>query len=238
MTKPEFHETPGIETTRPSRGRPHGGLSFAAVNLKLALRKLWADHVTWTHTYVVAAMKGPGGVSGAAGHLPVGKMGAGVATAAEKAMKAVPLSDADATAARLLHNQEEIGDAVAVYYGEAAGKQLTNLLKQHIMIAVELVTAAKSKDEAKVQRHSKDWTANADEIARFLAGANPNWPEATVRDLLHLHLELTTKEALAYRDHKWGEAIQCVDDIYTEIYTLSDALADGIVKQFPDRFPL
>jgi hypothetical protein len=218
---------------RPDRPRSGSTPSF---ELKLAMRRLWTDHVTWTHTYVVAAMSGPHGITDVAEHLPVGKMGSAVATAAQKTMKAVPLSDADATAARLLRNQEDIGDAVAEYYGKEAGKKLTALLKQHIMIAVELVAAAKAKNEKSVTAHSKAWTRNADEIASFLAGANPNWPEKTVADLLHLHLELTTKEAIAYRDHKWNDAIGFVDDIYTEIYTLSDALADGIVKQFPQRF--
>src|ERR1041385_5757373 len=225
------------ETPRPTRGtRPHANASTAAVNLKLALRKLWTEHITWTHTYVVAVMRGPHGITDVAEHLPVGRMGTTVATAAQKTMKAVPLSDADATAARLLRNQEEIGDAIVPYHGKDAGKKLTSLLKEHIMIAVELLAAAKAKDEKAVAKHSKAWTKNADNIAAFLAGANPNWPEATVQDLLHLHLELTTKEALAYRDHKWNDAIKLVDDVYTEIYTLSDALADGIVKQFPDKF--
>jgi hypothetical protein len=215
--------------------RPHG-VSEASLNLKLALRKLWTEHVTWTHTYVVAVMSGPHGVTDVAEHLPVGKMGSTVATAAQKALKAMPLSDADATAARLLRNQEDIGDAIVPYYGKDAGKRLTALLKEHIMIAVELCAAAKAKDDKAVDRHNKTWTKNADEIATFLGKANPNWPEKTVKDLLHLHLELTAKEAVAYRDHEWNDAIQLVDDIYAEIYTLADALADGIVKQFPDRF--
>lgn len=225
------------QETRPTRGtRPHATASDAAVNLKLAMRKLWTEHVTWTHTYVVAVMSGPHGITDVAEHLPVGKMGSTVATVAQKTMKAMPLSDADATAARLLRNQEDIGDAVASYYGKDAGKKLTGLLKEHIMIAVELVAAAKAKNDANVTKHSKAWTKNADSIATFLGKANPNWPEATVKDLLHLHLELTTKEAVAYRDHKWNDAIGFVDDIYNEIYTLADALADGIVKQFPDKF--
>jgi hypothetical protein len=237
MPKQTTH-TPAPSRTTPgtTRGtRPHG-VSEPALNLKLAMRRLWTDHITWTHTYVVAALSGPHGVTDVAEHLPVGRMGSGVATAAQKALKAMPLSDADATAARLLRNQEEIGEAVAAYYGKDAGKKLTSLLKEHIMIAVELVAACKARDDAAVQRHNKVWVKNADAIAAFLAGANPNWPEATVKDLLNLHLELTAKEAVAYRDHEWNDAIATVDDIYTEIYTLADALSDGIVKQFPDRF--
>jgi hypothetical protein len=42
--------------------------------------------------------------------------------------------DAQAAANRLMRNQEDIGNAVAAYYGQAAGQQLTSLLKQHIAL--------------------------------------------------------------------------------------------------------
>src|SRR4051794_13556019 len=47
--------------------------------------------------------------------------------------------DAQAAANRLMKNQEDIGQAVATYYGSAAGQQLTTLLKEHISIAVDLI---------------------------------------------------------------------------------------------------
>jgi len=56
--------------------------------------------------------------------------------------------DAEAAATRLLKNQEDIGNAVASVYGETAGQALTDLLKEHIMIAVDLIEAAKSGDDA------------------------------------------------------------------------------------------
>jgi hypothetical protein len=145
-------------------------------------------------------------------------------------------ADASAAAGRLLKNQEHIGNAIVPFYGEAAGTRLTNLLKQHILIAVDLLTAAKSGDDAEFKRQDQRWSQNAEEIASFLSGANPNWPKGDVVDLLNVHLTLTKNEAVARLTGKWDDDVVAFDDIFTEIMTVSDTLADGIIKQFPERF--
>jgi hypothetical protein len=172
--------------------------------LRLALRKLWSDHVIWTREYIVAAVAGT--------------------------------PDADAAAGRLLKNQDDIGSAIVTYYGKDAGDGLTALLKEHIMIAVDLVAAAKSGDQDGFAKHDARWTDNIKKIASFLAGANPNWPEKDVLDLLALHLKLTKDEAVARIGRDWAADITAFDDIFTEIMVLADALNDGIVAQFPERF--
>ena len=172
--------------------------------VRLALRKLWSDHVIWTREYVVAAVAGT--------------------------------PDANAAAGRLLKNQEDIGAAIVGFYGQAAGDKLTDLLKQHIMIAVDLVAAAKSGDQEAFATHDARWTANIEEIAGFLAGANPNWPKKDLVDLLALHLKLTKDEAVARITGDWAADIKAFDDIFTEIMVVADALNDGLAAQFPDRF--
>src|SRR5215217_4570268 len=83
--------------------------------------------------------------------------------------------DTSATVARLLRNQTDIGNAVKPFYGAAAGKQLTALLRQHILIAADLIAAAKEADQAAVATHQRRWTANADQIATLLSKANPRF---------------------------------------------------------------
>jgi hypothetical protein len=144
--------------------------------------------------------------------------------------------DAEAAAGRLLKNQEDIGNAVAGFYGEEAGAALTDLLKQHILIAVELVDAAVKGDDARFATEDQRWDENAASIARFLSGANPNWPEKEVHDLISLHLTLTRREVVAKLSQTWNEDVAAFDDILTEILTLADALTDGIIQQFPQRF--
>lgn len=51
---------------------------------------------------------------------------------------------------RLLRNQDEIGEAIKPYYGEAAGSQLASLLRSHIQLAGKALVAAKGTQTAQV----------------------------------------------------------------------------------------
>jgi hypothetical protein len=143
---------------------------------------------------------------------------------------------AAAAAARLMKNQEDLGNAIVPYYGSEAGTKLTDLLKQHINIAVDLVAAAKAKDNTKLGDADKRWHDNATEIATFLSGANPNWSKDGLVTMLNEHLSLTTEEAKARLEKRWDDDARTFDRIFDQAMHMADALADGIVKQFPDKF--
>ena len=90
---------------------------------------------------------------------------------------AANLPDLQTAEGRLLRNQADIGNAIKPYYGAAAGKKLTSLLRTHILEAVPVLQDAKAGDNAKLQRDLAKWYANAHQIAVFLSMANPhNWP--------------------------------------------------------------
>ncbi|MGH8958657.1 MAG: hypothetical protein ACRDVK_08265 [Acidimicrobiia bacterium] len=146
------------------------------------------------------------------------------------------LPDTEATADRLLRNQADIGEAVAGFYGEEAGEALTALLRDHILVAADLVTAAKNGDQDAVTEASTAWYANADEISAFLAGANPAWPEETLRDMMHGHLDQTLAEATAQLTGDYAASVAEYDHIVTHILEMADTLSTGIISQFPDRF--
>jgi hypothetical protein len=147
------------------------------------------------------------------------------------------LPDKDATTQRLLQNQSDIGNAVASFYGSAAGDKLTALLKDHILGAAALIEAAKSGDKAKIDAASAKWYANADDIAEFLSGANPkSWPAADLKSGMKMHLDMTAKEAIDRLQGKYTDEIQDYDHIHQHILGLADLLSNGIVQQFPDKF--
>ena len=145
--------------------------------------------------------------------------------------------DKDAHTQRLLQNQTDIGNAVAGFYGRAAGNKLTTRLKDHILIAANIVTAAKAGDNAKVASENKRWHANATDIAKFLHGANPgNWPEATLQSALFTHLDQTLSEATHQLKGDYAGSIKDYDQAMDHMLMVADTLASGIEKQFPAKF--
>src|SRR5256885_12704486 len=60
--------------------------------------------------------------------------------------------DAETAAGRLLRNQEDIGNAIVPFYGEAAGAKLTQFLKDHILNALDAIAAAIADDQRVLRR--------------------------------------------------------------------------------------
>jgi hypothetical protein len=147
------------------------------------------------------------------------------------------LPDLAATQQRLLRNQADIGKAIAPFYGEDAGKRLTWLLRQHIVIAVEILTDAKSGNGEALAADLQRWDRNANRIAAFLHRANPDhWPLREMRQMMHRHLRLTTDEAVAQLTGDYPASVRAYDGAEREILAMADMLSMGIVLQFPDRF--
>jgi hypothetical protein len=146
-------------------------------------------------------------------------------------------ADKDATTQRLLDNQTDIGNAVAQFYGRDAGNKLTALLKEHILIAASIVTAAKAGDTAKVTSENKRWHDNATDLAKFLHGANPkHWPEATLQTALFAHLDQTLAEASNELKGNYAASIKDYDQAMDHMLMAADTLSGGIVAQFPAKF--
>lgn len=146
-------------------------------------------------------------------------------------------ADKDATTQRLLQNQTDIGNAVAGFYGRAAGDKLTALLKDHILIAASIVAAAKAGNNAKVASENKRWHDNATDLAKFLHGANAaNWPEATLQSALFKHLDQTLAEASNQLKGNYAASIKDYDQAMDHMLMVADILANGIIAQYPAKF--
>lgn len=145
--------------------------------------------------------------------------------------------DTKATVARLLRNQADIGNAIVPFYGRAAGTELTRLLREHILVAADLIAAAKAGDEGKLAIEQAAWQRNADALARFLSKANPGaWKLGEMKAMLRTHLALTTQEVVARLQGKWALDVRAYDAIERQALGMADMLSEGLIHQFPARF--
>jgi hypothetical protein len=145
--------------------------------------------------------------------------------------------DTDATVGRLLQNQVDIGNAVKPFYGEAAGNALTGLLRDHILIAADVIAAAKAGDQTSLAEAQARWVDNADQIATALHRLNPRfWKLPELKAEMHMHLELTTQEAVARLQQDWAGDVAAYDRVHLHILHMADLLSEGIIAQFPGRF--
>ena len=143
------------------------------------------------------------------------------------------LPDTSFAAQRLLQNQVDIGNAIVPFYGQAAGTQLTMLLQTHITGAVAVLQAVESGNQADIDAANAAWYANADDIAHFLAAANPHWRLADLQNEMKMHLDKTLAEAAAHLGGNWGADVLAYDIVVADIRGMADILSDGIAAQFP-----
>jgi hypothetical protein len=130
-------------------------------------------------------------------------------------------------AARLMKNQEAIGAAFGMKFGEKAGNRLTKLLKEHIDQAALIITARLMGKQLKPL--VKAWKKNAEEIAEFLHKTSNMYDLKTGNSLLAMHLDHTLKEA-ELLDGSPGskEDIVNFDAITADVEMMSDFLWRGL----------
>lgn len=145
------------------------------------------------------------------------------------------LPAAEQSTARLLQQQDDLGDAFKPYYGEESGGRLASLLRDHITGAAALIFAANFGDESAVEAARVAWYANADQIAALLAAANPHWSQTELEATLRAHLDRTLAQAEARAAGDWALDVTTYDALVRHVLELADALSEGIARQFPDR---
>ncbi len=138
---------------------------------------------------------------------------------------------------RLLQNQKDIGAAIVPYYGQAAGDKLSALLTTHIQLAVPVLAAAKSGDNAGLNTALANWQANAKDIADFLSSANPDaWPVSATEPMMKEHIDTTVAYSVDLLKGNYEQSIKDFDKAYDHMMMMSQTLTTGIIAQYPNKF--
>lgn len=197
------------EIMPPARSQAAAPNPAKVAQLKLALRDLYVNHIFWVRDLVISTRLG------------------------EKAA----VKEADEYGEK---NANAIGHSIDPFYGQAAGGKFATLFVGHYSAVKDYLNAAfknNFKGSAALKKAALDkLTKNANEIAAFLSSANPNLPKATVYGLLVTHAQQHVMSIDATAKKDWAGEADMWDPMVKHIYTISDAVADAIAQQFPNKF--
>jgi hypothetical protein len=147
-------------------------------------------------------------------------------------------NDSAATAAEqaVVGNAKDIAGAIAPFYGQPASDKLFELLAGHYGAIKEYLDAAVKKDAAAASKATDHLTANAQDIAAFLSGANPNLPKETLEELLLAHGGHHLQQIQEVQAGQYEKEAATWSAMKGHIYVIADALTDALAKQFPEKF--
>jgi hypothetical protein len=137
---------------------------------------------------------------------------------------------------RLLQNYEDMEDALAPYYGDDA-EVLGDLIKDHLVIAADLLTAANNGDAAGLEAARVRWYANAHDIAVQMSEMNPQfWPLQETEAMWVEHLDATLLEATTHLSGDFAGEVAAYDQVHDLALEMADFMSNGVMQQFPDKF--
>lgn len=142
------------------------------------------------------------------------------------------LPDLSFVTKRLLQNPVDFADALHQFYGQHIAARFEELLRDHLLIAAQLVNAAKVGNTTEVNRQRDLWYANAEDIARFLASINSFWSMDEWRELFSDHLHMTENEAVYILTKQYQHSIKEYQKIESEALQMADLMTYGLIRQF------
>jgi len=125
---------------------------------------------------------------------------------------------------RLLKNQEGFGKILTKLYGKKESDKLTELLREHKSITVDLIQAVKLQNKKLEKKLEANWYKNINDIAVFINKLNPKWPANSICELFTGILKLTKTEMVLRSEKKWEADIQNFDKIVDYASYMADTL--------------
>jgi hypothetical protein len=132
------------------------------------------------------------------------------------------LPDADLIAARLMKNQENIGNAVSQIYGQRKGDPLIPILKAHIAGAAQILKDLKTGSSADADIQA--WYQNGDDLAKCLTNLFKRTSYQKNQSMIKKHLDLTIQEVQEYLNDQYEQSLRTFDLVMDELMMMSDYL--------------
>lgn len=143
---------------------------------------------------------------------------------------------AKAAEQQIVANAKAIAGSIEPFYGAAASEKLFGQLAGHWGAISHYLDATRADSKTDQDTAFQQLVDNADEIAKFLGGANPYLPIDTLRSLLTAHGSHHVQQIRQFDAGQFEQEAETWAMMKDHMYVIADALAGGIAKQFPDKF--
>lgn len=134
---------------------------------------------------------------------------------------------------QVVKNARSLADAVVPFYGEEAADKLFELLAGHYGGIKDYMKAEFADNKNGTRKASAAIVSNAEQISVFLSGANPYLPKDTLMSLLSAHGGHHMAQIGAIDKGDFQSEAGTWDAMLKHMYTISDAMASALTKQFP-----
>ena len=141
-------------------------------------------------------------------------------------------SGQDELVKRVEQNAQDFATIYEQFYGKDSADQIKRLINNDLEGTLRLIRAYKDDDPQAIRSAREALYANANELARFLAGINRYWDMATLQTMLYEIVNLREYETMLIRDKEFAKSIQQHDELMDQGYRLADEITYGILKQF------
>jgi hypothetical protein len=137
---------------------------------------------------------------------------------------------------RLLRNYESTTETLGPYLGNETAESYGDLIREHLLIAENLARALRDKNQTAADEAGQNWRENADRLASL---ENSTLKVVSFNDSqAHWlrYINLTRNETDELIDKDYNASIESFDLIIEQSNFMADALAEGIIQQFPEKF--
>lgn len=141
-----------------------------------------------------------------------------------------------AAEAQVVANAHAIAAAVEPFYGKAGEDGLFTLLAGHYAAIHAYLDATMAKNATAQSKAINELMTNADQIATFLAHANPFIAKNAALGLLQAHAGHHVQQIQQLAAHDYTGEAETWAAMTKHMYVISDVLADALAKQFPKKF--
>lgn len=133
-------------------------------------------------------------------------------------------------------NAKQIAASIEPFYGKAASEKFFQLLAGHYTALKQYLDGTVAGSSQQQEAATKGMGENAEQIATFLSGANPNLKIDGLRSMLLAHGGHHIQQIQQLKDKQYAQEAKTWEAMKSHMYGVADGVTVAIAKQFPAKF--